>query len=410
MKFLTNLIVLSFISFSVFAQKIDQFDYKNKLNGIQDQWHKIELTDDIIGQTNQKLSDIRVFGITSENDTVVAPYILSFQPKKEIIKKVDFKRINDTHDANRYYYTFLLKDKEAINQIKLDFGLENFDWKVKLEASQDQKKWFTVVEDYRLLSIKNDQMEYKFTDVKFKDAHYPYFRLSIKTGEDPTLTSAKINRKIIEDGDIKSFPIANYNVIDHKKDKTSEVNIDFGKKVRINHLSFNFEEDFDFYRYATIKYLSDSVKTEKGWKYNYKTLKGYTFNSVEKNEVNFKSTTLQKLKIIIYNKQNQPIQFSSVKASGHHYYLTTRFTEEANYWVVYGGKNVYAPDYDIKHFKKNIPENISTLEMGQQEEIEKIDKVKEEALFENEIWLWAIMGVMVFVLGGFAVKMLKSES
>ncbi|OHX64458.1 DUF3999 family protein [Flammeovirga pacifica] len=405
----TIAILLYIISFFGYSQTVDQFDYKSDLNGIQDQWHTIELTDHIIGQCNQRLSDIRVFGITASNDTIIAPYILDFQPKKVTTKEVEFKQINSVQNSKGYYYTFALSNQEAINQIQLVFGIDNFDWKVALEGSQNQKEWYTIVKDYRLLSIKNDHMDYQFTDLNFPSSNYPYFRLKIESKEKPQLTSAKITQKIVDEGNIKNYTPQHFQVNEIKKQNTSEIEVDFGKKVRINHLKFTFNNTFDFYRNASIKYLADSVKTEKGWKYSYVRLKNYTFNSVDKNEVNFKSTTIQKLKIEIYNRQNQPLTIGSIQAEGNRYSLLTRFTEEAKYFIAYDGLKVYAVDYDIKHFRKNIPENLSKLTLSTPIKIKKVEKEKEAPLFENEMWLWAIMLIMVVVLGGFAVKMMKAE-
>ena len=49
--------------------------------------------------------------------------------------------------------------KGSLVQIKLSFKQENFDWKVKLEGSNDNKVWFTVVTDYRILAIKNSNTD-----------------------------------------------------------------------------------------------------------------------------------------------------------------------------------------------------------------------------------------------------------
>ena len=96
-----------------------------------------------------------IFGIDENKDTLEASYLLSLEKEKIIIENIDFNMINSSININGSYFIFEITEDEAINQINLDFNNKNFDWKVKFEGSQNQLEWFTILDNYRILSIES---------------------------------------------------------------------------------------------------------------------------------------------------------------------------------------------------------------------------------------------------------------
>jgi len=118
-----------------------QYHYKRGLAAVHDQWHRIVLPNEIFGKMAADFSDTRIFGITKNNDTLTAPYIVQEAAGKISRSDVDFTLINQSHNGKGYYFTFEIAEQENINHIKLDFSQQNFDWYVQLEGSQDQREW-----------------------------------------------------------------------------------------------------------------------------------------------------------------------------------------------------------------------------------------------------------------------------
>jgi hypothetical protein len=125
-----------------------EYNYKQELNAASEQWSKIILPNEIFGKTSQNLNDIRIFGLTASNDTIEAPFLLREITEKILHKEVAFKTLNASLNEKGYYFTFEIPSIESINQIKLNFAQENFDWRIDLEGSQDQQEWFKLVENY----------------------------------------------------------------------------------------------------------------------------------------------------------------------------------------------------------------------------------------------------------------------
>jgi len=132
-------------------------------------------------------------------------------------------------------------------------------------------------------------------------------------------------------------------------------------------------------------------------------------NSIEKNEFQFSSTTIQKLKIFISNRDNQPLTIDTIQAKGYIHELIARFTDQATYYLTYGNKKTARPDYDIERFTDNIPETLTTLELGNELKIEKEEVHVTDPLFKNKAWLWSIMTVIILLLGWFSVKMIRKN-
>ncbi|WP_340199350.1 DUF3999 family protein [Ascidiimonas sp. W6] len=406
MKLKNNLFtcLMLLVSFTVFSQQ--GYQYQRELIGINEVWHSVVLPDAVFEKASSNLSDLRILGITADNDTIEAPYLLKLKKEKIVNRPIEFKRLNTSYNQNGYYYTFEIPTSQAINELKLDFTTPNFDWKVRLEGSQDQKEWFTVLEDYRIVSIKNELTNFSFTTLSFPSSAYRYFRLLVKNTTDPQLKTSVITQKEVTHGVYKGYRLAKTSV-SLKKSNTTELEVELPLAVPVSYIKIPVTDAFDYYRPITIQYVSDSVQTEKGWYYNYNTLTSGTLHSIGGNEFKFPSTTLKKLKISITNQNNQPLSFGPLEAKGYQHEMVARFTTPATYFLVYGDKNASRPRYDIQQFTDKIPNALTTLNLGQEQFIERKPAKVKTPLFENEAWLWLLMAVIIAVLGWFTFKMIK---
>jgi len=403
----TLIILFLFCSFSY--GQVNQYNYKRELKGITKPWHKVILHKEIFEKVSPNLFDIRIYGITASNDTIEASYILQLKKEKIIDSNVNFKLLNSSHNEKGYYFTLEVPTEASINELKLDFTQQNFDWKLNLEGSQNQQEWFTIVNDYRILSIKNSETDYQFTKVIFPNSKYRFFRLLIKSDKKPNLSIAKIAHYKANNGDFNNYTIENLKTAQQKQQKLTQLEISLKSPVPVSSLKINVKDNFDFYRPITIEYIADSMNTEQGWKYQYKFLTSGTLNSIEKNEFQFKSTILQKLKISINNYDNNPLTIDTIKVKGYVHELLVRFTEPATYFLTYGNKKALKPSYDIERFTSKITDTLTVLNLGKEQLIDKKEVLKKEPLFKNKNWLWAVMGIIIFVLGWFSLKMMQKK-
>lgn len=387
----------------------NQYQYQRDLKGITTNWHSLQVPNQVFKKANAGLEDLRIYGIKGK-DTIEVPYILEQSANQVTERETSFNIINQTHNQNGYYYTFQASAAVALNQIRLSFKQVNFDWKVTLEGSNNNTEWFTVLKDYRILSIKNNNTDYQFTQLNFRDAKYAYFRICIKANEQPELNAAKILKTDTLKGIDKDIQFLGYQLQNDAKNKQTLVDVNLGDIVPLSYLKLNVQSDFDFYRTFKIEFATDSFKTDKGIQYNYAPLYDGTLSSLEIPEFRFTSTLVSRLRVTIENNDNKPLRLNSIALKGPVYELMARFEKtDYNYALYYGKKEAIAPSYELKNFENKIPMGMTALIVGEEKPNLAFAAPKiEKPLFENKLWLWCLMGVIISLLGFFAYKMLKS--
>ncbi|RRJ93947.1 DUF3999 family protein [Flavobacterium macacae] len=396
-------VFLLLLSFSSFAQTED-FKFKRKIENTTETWHKIILPESDFSKLKSDFSDIRIFESKSKTE---APYILKCSAGRISQVEIPFQMINVSNKNSEYFYTFELSENKQINQIKLDFEQHNFDWKIDLEASNNQSEWFSILKNYRILAIKNNQTDYQFTQVDFPDSKYKFYRLKIKANEQPKLSGAKIWQQKNNAENLKISAIKSIKKAIDSKQKLSIIDIELVNKIPVSQLNIEVTSSFDYYRPLKIEALKDSVQTEKGWHFNYEIVSQETLSSLDKNSFSLGNSLAKKLRITIENENNQPLEINSVTVKNPIYYLLARFTKKGNYDLFYGNNKASKLSYDIENFQENIPKNITEVTLSKEEINPDFKNVTQSPLFENKIWLWALMGIIIIVIGYFSLKMLR---
>ncbi len=406
-KWLIAFLTLVVCQFS-FGQEVNT-SYKRKLNNVDDQWHKIVLPLDAFNKISPELSDIRIYGFRSDRDTVEVPFKWQITENKIVTKELDFNLINSSAASDGYFFTFELATLQNIHEIQLSFEQQNYDWRLMLQGSQDLKEWFTVVNNYRILSIKNGITDYQFGKVVFPESKYKYYRFNIRSKEKPVLQKARVLAS--ETSQIALDNRTNtYKVTENKKDKTTLIDIDLASYVPVSEIAIFFDRKVEFYRPFQLKVLRDSTKLASGtWNYHYGSVTSGTVSSLEDNRFLFDKSWTKKLQLVITNHDNVPLKLDSIQVSGPEYALIARFEDKhIPYYLFYGNKKFHTPNYDITHFAT--PEDVVTLDLGNEETIRVLTLSGTKPLFENKWWLWLMMIVIIGLLGGFTVKMMRGNS
>ncbi len=436
-------LTLVFLCNSIFAQN---FLYKRELTGIktnkETQWYKINIPFEVSEKTNTDFSDIRIFGV-AETDTVEVPFMTKKITQKSEKKQLDFKIINSSKKDNSYFFTLETEKnrKEIINLIKLNFENTNFDWRIKLEGSQNQNEWFEILDNYRIVSIKNEFTDYQFTKLAFADSKYKYYRIILSDSfenksesqsensfedNEPKLNAATVFLQKTTVGNFEDLEIISQKTKINKEKKQTSIDIELAYSVPVDYLSLRVENDFDYYRTIQFKYLLDSTITEKGTIYNFVTLHTSTLSSIEKqngvssffiNPNTGSNEKSKKYQIIINNQDNQPLDIGKIELKGYTNHIFCRVAAKKDnptnknltYFIVYGNERIQKPNYDIVRFENSIPQDIISLELKPEQKIAQKEVEKVKPLFENSFWLWVLMGTIILVLTGFTFKMMKKQ-
>jgi len=387
--------------------QFDAYEYRTPIHQASEGWNTMNLPLEIYDNTKTDLSDIRIYALDSPNEeSIEQPYFLDIQNSKTEITKADFKIINSTRTGDFNAFTFELSNRIVVNKIHLNFSNLNFDWNLQIEGSMDQNNWSTIASNMRIISLKNKETDFKYTDILIPDSKFNFYKISFNSSKKADLKNATLSKEVNSTSNYHSYPILKSKTDEDSNSKSTIIDLDLGKKLPVSQVEISPNNTNDYYRPIRIEGIVDSFKTEKGWNYRYKTFYKGTVNSFSDNEFKFNTTLIRKLRITIHNFDNQPLTISGYNIKGPNYRLISRFDQGKNLFLVYGNDKAKSPIYDLSFFKDKIPNDINIATLGQTEFFPKDDN-KTDPLFKNKWWLWAIMIIVILLLGTFTLKMLR---
>lgn len=398
-----------FITANTFAQ-VDSYSYKRKLNTIEKEgYYSIPLQPEVSAHCNNSLNDIRLYNV-KENDTSEVPYLIEWMGTKNQQTTIPFELINNTYNEKCCSYVTLKFDKkQTINQIYLEVEEPNFDKRVLVEGSNDNKKWFTVREHMRIVRFQ-DQEIFTYTILNFQNTEYTYFRLKFDDESSPriTITNAYAYENISSPGNYNELKINDWQQTNNKKEKTSEIIVNLPYSYLIDHITINSRSKSDFYRNINVYGSNGTYHTKKGDIENWYIINTSVFSSEENNPIDCNGAATKKLKIEIVNYDDEPIEISDIKAYGEQCRLVANLPASDNVYLTYGKENDNAPTYDLAHFKEKIPAALSEIKYGN-EEAKQRGFSEISPVVQNKKWLWIAMAGVIVLIGFFALSMVKKE-
>jgi hypothetical protein len=398
--------ILSLLAYTTILAQIDGQLYTQKILEVTDQWHTLDIPVSVLSKSTENQSDIRIYGVTADNDTLTAPYFIDvLSPKTEVVE-TPLQLLNPGRIDITEFVTLKPKSSRIINKIKLGFSGNNFDYRLLLQGSNDTREWYTIVSDYRVLSINSLNQDYRFTDVLFPNSEYKYYRVSIpKLPNNPSITSATM--LLTKESD-ESYTTYELGAISQTVDESNitVLEIPLKNSVPLASLKLFTKNTNDFIRRVKISAVVDSFQTEKGWKVSYADVYSGSYTSFENHVYNLGNIRTNKLRVLIYHNENSPISINDVRIKGFKHRITARFEKAATYYLAYGNKNARKPQYDIALFKDKIPKDLVNLKL------ERTTRTLNQSIAQKDsepkkIWLWTVMGFVILILGVFTLRMMR---
>lgn len=400
-----------FLSALPSVAQIDSYSFKRQLNKVEKgNYYTLFLSPEVIARSKSDLSDVRIYNIT-ENDTTEVPYLLNWLGSNIKEVSIPFELINDTYNEKCCsYVTLKFPKKQAINQIKLNVSDSNFDKRLKIEGSNDNKEWFTIKEHLRIVRFRSASEDYSYTTLNFNESEFTYFRIKFDDDGSPRInvTEAYAFENQLIEGTYNDLKITDKKQTENKKEKTSKIIVDFPYSYLVNYITLKSNSKNDFYRNINVYGSTGTLKTGKGDVENWYMINTSVFSSIESNTIFCNNAKTKKLKIEIINYDNEPIIIDEIKAFSEQCQLVANLPQSDNLYLAYGKENDNAPNYDLIHFKDKIPNELSNVDYGT-EQVKLISINKPEQLIKSKIWLWVVMGVVLVIIGYFALSMLKKE-
>ncbi len=383
------------------------FRYSRKIGSVtKEGWYALSLPSEIFKDLDNDFSDLRVYSVR-DNDTLELPYLIDVRTDKVTYEKVDLSLFNKSSRNGVLFLTFELSLSQNVNSIDLEFQESNYFALVTLEGSMDRNDWFEVTKDQRIVSIQNASGNYRLSTVGFPLSEYRFLRVRVKGDTPMTFKRASFQYNKVKSGAYHSLPL-NWSVETDKKTKETFVNITLHDYVPVSAVSLRTDNKEDYYRSFRLEYVRDSSRIEKRWIKYYQTAYEGNLTSFTENDFKFREVPAKKMRLVIRDRDNQPLSIRSVSAEGPDVKVLSYLKPGKNF-LFYGGAGVALPSYDLAYFENKIPDSamVATLEP---EVTILVEEDHDSPLFQNKAWLWSIMGLMIGGLGFYTMKMIKSKA
>ncbi|MGP1501045.1 DUF3999 family protein [Bergeyella cardium] len=391
-----------------------KISYKRKINAKQNSWNYFRIPDNLYEKAEPSLADLRIYRIR-QKDSLEVPYLISGIWGTEAQTDEYFEILNKTKTDKGYYFTLQREDNQSeISEINLSFDNKNFDWRIDLEGSNDQKEWFGILENYRVLSIQNSKTDFSFENLIFEKTRYKYYRILVKTNEKPLLSEAAFqNDDVLKYQKFNVHKIQNFKVKNDKKSKTSTAVFSLKNSLPIHSFRIKVENKNDFYRPISI-YAIDTIATEKGKLAEYSGIADGTLSSLKGADLkSYKEVLAKQMMIVIDNGDNPPLKISEIEVKTYENGIVFKAEKSGDYILTYGNQQIIdRPNYDIETFEEKISrEKKDTVSLSNEMIVKQADN-RSKPLMESDYWLSGIMIVLILFLGYFSYKMIakKSES
>lgn len=400
--------IIYFITLALLTTGLAQENFENKisLGNLSTGWQKGYLPYEVVNNSSINLSDLRILQIKGK-DTIEAPYVLIPVVQQPARTRVGYKAINKTSNERGYYATFQIDNAQPITELELISTLNNYDWKVTLQGSMDQKEWFNIVKNKKLIRIRDGRVNFTHNTLHFSPAQYTYFRVQIKSERDPLIHKCLLYYQK-ENSPPQFLHPTQFKEERNQSDKQSYT-IDLQENKTINSVQFSFADTLPFYRTYTLYEFIDSVKIKSGWHKNYRIIDSGTLSSVKENRFQFRTIKAGQLKLEIDNYDNPPLTLTEVKTLYPKQSIVTRIATKGDYTLFYNDPLLRAPQYDLAHFI-NHEITYTPLEFGQQESIALKNTDQTKPIIQSDWWLWGVL-VLIIATMAFAVfkMMMKAD-
>lgn len=378
-----------------------QYSYQRKLSEVTHTgWYRFAIPPAMLTKVKSNFDDLRIY--TTGNDSTEIPYLVRIAADEIIREQVKTEPFNISRQGTTLYFSVKLNQVEPVNLATLHFEQDNYDADVTVEGSNDQKEWFNI-QTGRIISINKTPVSYKYNQINFPESAYTFLRFAIKNNTPLTLSQVDFYQTKTTRG---NFSEVGSTLSTKTIDKQSELFVQFDQPILLSRLSIAAAANQLFYRNVAIDWLYDSIVSETGTHYQYQSLYSGVISSFKQDTVSFTPQVVRKIRVTIYNADNPPVHVNKILAWSPQVEVLTHLQPGA-YELKYGNTNAFAPNYDLEHFVKELPDSLPELQVSTELKPEQILKPESTPWFKNKLWMWAALAVIVAILGFFTVRMLR---
>ena len=427
------IVVLAGVGNDAVALDLAQWQYRAEVTieeGVGE-YGRLALTPDVYNVARRDLGDIRLINAAGEQ----IPYVLA-EPKDTTRRQTyEPAVINRSINAQRAALVTLdFGDKTTKNSIEVVTAGNNFRRAVKVEGSNDNVEFFTLIEQAYVFAVSFNK---RFEQVDLPTNDYRYLRISVSPMEaeqdSPAIGAVRASR--MEPGRAEHQPVKMVLAEQSEDDKTRSSIYLYGLAYRslpVAEIELDVADEF-FYRYVTVEGRDaatqnvridseDSRQRFREVEVSWERIIGdaiyrYIGPDGQKRErlvlrIPSGRRVNRYLKVEIQNYDDKPISLKSASAKMAAHEVVFQSKDSAPLLLYVGSESAGMPQYDLKQ-RLSDPLQVSA-------RTARLEGITGNPLFkrgeekpvswteEHKGLLLTVMVAVVFVLGGFILRSFKS--
>lgn len=338
---------------------------------------RVILDEEVFAKAKYDLSDLRVIA----EDNKETPFKMSISRTLGKTEQFYPVLINNSYQPGKFTSVILdFKDKgSSVNRLTINTLSENFQRNVIIYGSDDRTEWSIIKEDGYIYDYTDRKGNAKSanTTLNFSDSIFRYLKLEISDPENqPIKINSVIAVRYVPDNvkEVEKTPAMEK--INRTANKTSEIILDLGSNgIPTNKIKLT-ASDSNFDRFLSVYSSFNNTNwrlLDNGYIFRYNTVK---FNG-ENLTINFPETNDRYIKVIIANKDNDPLNI--ISAVTYTIFREIIFQAETGkaYKLYYGNNNARFPEYDLeKYFQYLDIENAQSAVLSAEQANPQMEKPK----------------------------------
>jgi len=349
-------LVVSFLFFSLVARadfSLEQWKYSKDIQTQPKGLMDVSIDNEVFANSNKGLTDVRV--VDDKNQETPFKLITT----KESVGTTVYtpKMVNNSVIPGKYSTVVLDLGEEGLttNSLTIQTTSSNFQRNVTISGSNDQKDWNILKSNGYIYDYTDSKAQVKSqnTTVSFSESNFKFLKVEVAEldGSPVVIKSVTVSQYVQKNA--QEFKVSpNFDSVqDNSKAKTTTLMADLGQSgIPTSRLSLEASDE-NFNRSVAV--FSSNDKNSANWKsvgygyiFRYNTPKFIG----ENNNIKINETTDRYFKIVIFNNDNSPLNFSKLSAFAVYRDLVFQAQEGRSYRLFYGNPKAKAPQYDLEKY------------------------------------------------------------
>ncbi len=390
------------------------FEWESPVDSVpSDGYYNILLKPEVTGRLKNDLSDIRIY----ENGEKEVPYLC--KRETAISYKTLFREyaIVEKKNTPKCCTNLILHNpsKNRIDNISLIIKNSDVTKKAKLSGSDDNRTWYVIRDNYFFQAMYDNSETTEIKLIDFPTSNYTYYKLEIDDSKNGPVNIIKAGyyNTYEENGKYTEIKVPIISQKDSLKNKRSYIDVKFDRSFYADKIAIVVDGPIFYLRQiniiSVVYYKNEKDSVQKPYE---KMVLNGELNSATDNTFYLSNYAMSELKIIIENKDDQPLKIRSVKAYQLNNCITAQLQKDKKYSLRFGSKEMLPAEYDIKYFQDKIPSNTPTVYTGDIVNIKKqpasnAQEQESYTFFTNKKMVWAVIILVILLLGFVSLKMLR---